>query len=489
MRSEGTMFNAKSVPGNLASLSTSDEEGIELPRHRAFSSNVRKLSKRLSSTFKSSFNFRSISSEEREATTPQKEDKKPLSKGLSLDTFSELDVFEERSSWQKQQPKKDLSQSTFEIRDKNCMDSLRRVVSFPADGSNNKQKLPAPPPSPYGKVENYTKLEQLGEGSYATVYKGISKVNNAVVALKEIRLQEEEGIPFTAIREASLLKGLNHSNIVRLHDIIPTKEHLLLVFEYLHTDLCLFLEERPFGLHAQNVKLLFFQLLRALQYIHEKSILHRDIKPQNVLLSVQGELKLADFGLARAKSVPSRTYTNEIVTLWYRPPDVLLGSTEYTTSLDIWGAGCIFVEMISGFPLFPGVKSAYDQLTKIFKVLGTPQRSDWPVIKKCAYNRDDFNSYLKEPLYHQTPRLRTQLYAEELAENMLQFDPNERITAKAAMRHPYFKTLPDLIYDIPDAVSVLSLPSLNLLDDHRRLEAGKTGKPRSKTSEGGGHYI
>ncbi|KAL6092935.1 hypothetical protein STEG23_001034 [Scotinomys teguina] len=109
-----------------------------------------------------------------------------------------------------------------------------------------------------------------------------------------------------------------------------------------------------------------FQLLRGLSYIHQRYILHRDLKPQNLLISDTGELKLADFGLARAKSVPSHTYSNEVVTLWYRPPDVLLGSTEYSTCLDMWGVGCIFVEMIQGVAAFPGMKDIQDQLERIF---------------------------------------------------------------------------------------------------------------------------
>ena len=215
--------------------------------------------------------------------------------------------------------------------------------------------------SPYGKLEAYIKLEQLGEGSYATVFRGFSNLTNQVVALKEIRLQEEEGTPFTAIREASLLKDLKHANIVTLHDIVHTKSSLTLVFEYLRTDLSQYLEHHPGGLSQRNIKLFMFQLLRGLAFCHARRILHRDVKPQNLLISSAGELKLADFGLARAKSVPSHTYSHEVVTLWYRPPDVLLGTTNYTTSLDIWGAGCIFIEMLNGYPCFPGVRDIFDQ--------------------------------------------------------------------------------------------------------------------------------
>ncbi|KAI8120254.1 Cyclin-dependent kinase 14 [Lucilia cuprina] len=232
--------------------------------------------------------------------------------------------------------------------------------------------------SPFGKQDAYVKLEPLGEGSYATVYRGFSKLTYQRVALKEIRLQEEEGAPFTAIREASLLKELKHSNIVTLHDIVHTRETLTFVFEYVNTDLSQYMEKHPGGLDHRNVRLFLFQLLRGLSYCHKRRVLHRDVKPQNLLISDCGELKLADFGLARAKSVPSHTYSHEVVTLWYRPPDVLLGSTEYSTSLDMWGVGCIFVEMVTGMPTFPGIRDTYDQLDKIFKLLGTPTEETWP---------------------------------------------------------------------------------------------------------------
>jgi len=231
---------------------------------------------------------------------------------------------------------------------------------------------------PFGRLDTYKKLEALGEGSYATVYKGISNVNGMLVALKEIRLNSEEGTPFTAIREASLLKGLKHANIVTLHDIIHTPTNLTFVFEYVDTDLSRYMEKHTGPLDPHNVQLFMFQLLRGLNFCHNRKILHRDLKPQNLLISEIGELKLADFGLARAKSVPTHTYSHEVVTLWYRPPDVLMGSTEYSTSLDMWGVACIFVEMLTGKPLFPGIKGVYDQLNKIWTVLGTPTDSTWP---------------------------------------------------------------------------------------------------------------
>lgn len=230
----------------------------------------------------------------------------------------------------------------------------------------------------FGAAHSYVSLEKLGEGAYASVYKGVSRINGQLVALKVIRMKTEEGVPFTAIREASLLKRLKHANIVLLHDIIHSRDSLTLVFEYVQTDLAQYMKQHPGGLHSHNVRVFLFQLLRALGYIHSRRIIHRDLKPQNLLISYLGELKMADFGLARSKTVPSDTFSSEVVTLWYRPPDVLLGSTYYSTALDIWGAGCIFVEMLQGVPAFPGKADVLEQLQTIWMVLGVPTEDTWP---------------------------------------------------------------------------------------------------------------
>lgn len=324
--------------------------------------------------------------------------------------------------------------------------------------------------SPFGKAEAYEKLEQLGEGSYATVFKGKSNLNNKVVALKEIRLQQEEGTPFTAIREASLLKGLKHANIVTLHDIIHTKDTLTFVFEFVNTDLSQYLEKHGGGLNPRNVKLFLFQLLRGLAYCHRRRILHRDLKPQNLLISEIGELKLADFGLARAKSVPSRTYSHEVVTLWYRPPDVLLGSTDYTTSLDIWGVGCIFTEMVAGVATFPGMKDAVDQLDRIWRVLGTPTDETWEGVSSYPnYDYHSFNKYPRQRLSQVIPKLAHIPYAEHLAEQLLQLQPEKRISAIIAMRHNYFEDLPYVIHTIPDVSSIFTIAGIRLAPEMDEL--------------------
>ncbi|KAG1685942.1 Cyclin-dependent kinase 16 [Nymphon striatum] len=315
----------------------------------------------------------------------------------------------------------------------------------------------------FGKMETYTKLERLGEGTYATVYKGKSRLTDNLVALKEIRLEHEEGAPCTAIREVSLLKDLKHNNIVTLHDIVHTEKSLTLVFEYLERDLKQYLDSCANIMSMNNVKLFLFQLLRGLAYCHQRRVLHRDLKPQNLLINEKGELKLADFGLARAKSVPTKTYSNEVVTLWYRPPDVLLGSTEYSTSIDMWGVGCIFFEMASGRPLFPG-STVEDQLHLIFKSLGTPNELTW-----CNINKNDeflsykFPYYKREALITLAPRLDAD--GHDLLLKLLRYDAKQRICAIDALRHPYFDSLGSQVQTLGDTESIFLIDSIQLSRD------------------------
>lgn len=169
------------------------------------------------------------------------------------------------------------------------------------------------------------------------------------MALKEIHLDSEEGTPSTAIREISLMKELKHANIVRLFDVIHTEAKLMLVFEYMDLDLKKYMElhggERG-ALEPPVVRSFMWQLLKGTAFCHENRVLHRDLKPQNLLINKKGELKLGDFGLARAFGIPVNTFSNEVVTLWYRAPDVLLGSRTYSTSIDVWSAGCIMAECV-----------------------------------------------------------------------------------------------------------------------------------------------
>ncbi|XP_062972258.1 cyclin-dependent kinase 15 [Elgaria multicarinata webbii] len=316
---------------------------------------------------------------------------------------------------------------------------------------------------PFGNAASYLNLEKLSESSHSTVYKGISRIYGQLVALKVISLKTEEGVPFTTIREASLLKGLKHANIVLLHDIVQTKETLTLVFEYMHTDLAQYLSQHPGGLHPHNVMLFTFQLLRALAFIHERHILHRDLKPQNLLLSCHGELKLADFGLARAKSLPGQTYSAEVMTLGYRPPDVLLGATDYSFDVDIWGAGCIFVEMLQGQPLFPGVHNTFEQLEKIWMVLGVPTEEIWPgVSKRHHFKPEFFKLPFPRNLHVVWNKLGRETEAEDLAARMLKVCPQDRISAQEGLVHHFFSPLPSQLYQLSDAQSIFIAPGVKL---------------------------
>lgn len=294
-------------------------------------------------------------------------------------------------------------------------------------------------------ASRYQKMERVGEGTYGIVYKAKDRMTGEIVALKKIRLEaEDEGIPGTAIREISLLKELQHPNIVRLHDVVHTEKKLTLVFEFLDLDLKKYLDQCEGGLDLPVLKQFLYQLLRGIAFCHQHRVLHRDLKPQNLLINREGELKLADFGLARAFGIPVRSYTHEVVTLWYRAPDVLMGSRKYSTPVDVWSCGCIMAEMFTGRPLFPGTNDA-DQLDQIFKRLGTPDETVFPGIvelpeyKPNTYKRYPRPSPPEAALAACVPGMPPA--GVDLLCRMLQHDPAKRITAREALDHPFFRDL------------------------------------------------
>jgi serine/threonine protein kinase len=247
-------------------------------------------------------------------------------------------------------------------------------------------------------MERYRKIDKVGEGTYGVVYKAFDKVTEEYVALKKTRLEtEDEGVPSTAIREISLLRELNNENIVNLIDVIHSEQKLYLVFEFLDQDLKKYMDAVGKKLKPMLVKSYLFQLLSGIEFCHKRRILHRDLKPQNLLIDRQGKLKIADFGLARAFGVPIRTYTHEVVTLWYRAPEILLGGKQYATAVDVWSIGCIFAEMVTRVPLFPG-DSEIDQLFRIFRVLGTPNEDTWPGVSAYRDFKSTFPKWSAKPL-------------------------------------------------------------------------------------------
>lgn len=290
------------------------------------------------------------------------------------------------------------------------------------------------------ELSDYRRLEKVGEGTYGVVYKAEDTLkNNRLVALKKIRLEaEDEGVPSTAIREISLLKEMRDDNIVSLFNIVHSDSHkLYLVFEFLDLDLKKYMESIPKGegLGADMVKKFMLQLIKGTRYCHTHRILHRDLKPQNLLIDKEGNLKIADFGLARAFGVPLRTYTHEVVTLWYRAPEVLLGTRQYSTGVDMWSIGCIFAEMCTRRPLFPG-DSEIDEIFKIFRLLGTPHEGVWPGVTSLPDFKTTFPQWARSPLTRAVPDL--DKFGIDLLSELITYDPAARISAKRAVDHPYF---------------------------------------------------
>jgi|ERR1711892_8906 len=290
-------------------------------------------------------------------------------------------------------------------------------------------------------IANYRKVEKIGEGTYGIVYKAIYKPDNLVVALKKIRLEgEDEGVPSTSIREISLLKALQHENIVKLIDVSLEKEQLFLIFEFLSMDLKHYLDKKKrekMKLPQLEVRTYTYQILQAMCYCHSRRVLHRDLKPQNLLLDPDRNIiKLADFGLGRAFNVPVRPYTHEVVTLWYRAPEVLLGCQRYSTPVDIWAVGAIMSEMATLRALFNG-DSEIDQLYRIFRILGTPTNAIWPGVEKYKDYKTGFPKWEGSGLAQDE---NSPLVGEgvNLLKSFLTYDPTKRISAKRALTHAYF---------------------------------------------------
>jgi negative regulator of PHO system len=272
------------------------------------------------------------------------------------------------------------------------------------------------------------------------VFKGRNRQTGELVALKEIHLDSEEGTPSTAIREISLMKELKHENIVGLHDVVHTENKLMLVFEYMDGDLKRYMDTHGDrgALKPILIKSFMYQLLKGIDFCHQNRVLHRDLKPQNLLINSKGQLKLGDFGLARAFGIPVNTFSNEVVTLWYRAPDVLLGSRTYNTSIDIWSAGCIMAEMYTGRPLFPGTTNE-DQIVRIFRIMGTPTERTWPNITQFPEYKTNFQMYATQELRQILPQIDPT--GINLLSRMLQLRPEMRISAKEALSHPWFSDL------------------------------------------------
>ncbi|XP_030373846.1 cyclin-dependent kinase 1-like [Scaptodrosophila lebanonensis] len=293
-------------------------------------------------------------------------------------------------------------------------------------------------------MENYELIEKIGEGTYGVVFKSLNRRQQCNVALKKIRINsDDEGVPSTAIREISFLKELKHPNIVELQEVVVKEKSIYLVFEYLSMDLRKYLDSLPKGkrLERNLVRSYMRQVTSAILFCHRRRILHRDLKPQNLLINRHGRIKVGDFGLARAFCVPIRVFTHEVVTLWYRAPEILLGSTRYACAMDIWSIGCIYFEMTTGRPLFAG-DSEIDQLFCIFRILGTPTEDAWPGLSTLPHFKNTFPNWTHRLLDSLILEVEASCFQEsglDLLKKMVNYAPEKRISAKEMLEHKYFE--------------------------------------------------
>jgi len=294
----------------------------------------------------------------------------------------------------------------------------------------------------FNSIDDYERLEKIGEGTYGVVYKARAKTTGEIVALKKIRLDGDcDGVPSTAIREISFLKELDNFNIVKLHGVLHSNgdRKLHLVFEYLDQDLKKYIDSFNGNQIPQwIIKSYLYQLLLGVAFCHEKRILHRDLKPQNLLINDQGALKLADFGLARAIGIPVRTFTHEVVTLWYRAPEILLGCQHYSMTVDVWSIGCILAEMVTCRSLFQG-DSEIDQLFRIFRTLGTPDEEIWPGVSQFPDYKTSFPKWQVQDIANVINQHHLEVEGMNLLRRMLIYNPERRVTAKDALYNSYFK--------------------------------------------------
>ena len=296
----------------------------------------------------------------------------------------------------------------------------------------------------------------MGQGTFGEVHKARDKRNKSkFVALKKVLMDnEKEGFPITALREVKILQLLNHDNIVNLIEICRCRSSQLskhsasfyLVFDFCEHDLAGLLSNSKVNFTLGEIKSVMKQMFNGLYYIHENKIIHRDMKAANVLITKKGILKLADFGLARAFSLDQygkpKRYTNRVVTLWYRPPELLLGERNYGPSVDLWGAGCIMAEMWTRSPIMQG-NTEQQQLKLITQLCGAITPAVWPGVEKLQlYGKMEWPRDARRRVKERLRPYIKDKDACDLLDKLLLLDPSLRPDADAAIEHEFFWTDP-----------------------------------------------
>ncbi|NXE16924.1 CDK10 kinase, partial [Lophotis ruficrista] len=320
-------------------------------------------------------------------------------------------------------------------------------------------------------VKEFEKLNRIGEGTYGIVYRARDTLTDETVALKKVRMDNEKdgkrsraavagaspgpapgrraarlllsaGMPISSLREITLLLQLRHPNIVELKEVVVGNhlESIFLVMGYCEQDLASLLENMQTPFSEAQVKCIILQVLKGLQYLHENYIIHRDLKVSNLLMTDKGCVKIADFGLARTYGMPPKPMTPKVVTLWYRAPELLLGMTTQTTSIDMWAVGCILAELLAHKPLLPGTSEIH-QIDLIVQLLGTPNENIWPgfsrlpLASQYTLRKQPYNN-----LKHKFPWLSEA--GLRLLHFLFMYDPKKRATAKDCLESSYFKEKP-----------------------------------------------
>lgn len=311
-------------------------------------------------------------------------------------------------------------------------------------------------------MEKYEKICKIGEGSYGVVFKCKNKESGVYVAVKKfVESDDDPMIKKIALREVRLLKQLKHPNLVNLIEVFKRRRRLHLVFEYIDHTVLELMERHQRGVPEPQTKNIAFQVLQAVNFCHINNCIHRDVKPENILVSKSGHVKLCDFGFARLAAGPGDEITDYVATRWYRAPELLVGDKQYGAPVDIWAIGCVFAELLTSQPLWPG-KSDADQLYLIWKTFGNllPYHLDIfsrnPFFKGISLQEPD----RLEPLEVKFSNIGS--HALDFMKNCFTMDPTERMTCKQLIDHPYFD---------------------------RHLEAGERKKPVKTNSRNTRHNI